>query len=58
MEKAVTALKATGTPANRDAFRQDINALRAFSVIAVVGYHVQIPGFAGGFGIGRFGSSH
>jgi peptidoglycan/LPS O-acetylase OafA/YrhL len=49
MEKAVTALKATGTSAKADAFRQDINALRAFSVIAVVGYHVQIPGFAGGF---------
>jgi len=32
-----------------DAFRQDINALRAFSVIAVVGYHIHIPGFAGGF---------
>src|SRR6267154_2600281 len=49
MEKAVAALKATGTPANRDAFRLDINALRAFSVVAVVGYHFQIPGFAGGF---------
>ena len=49
MEKAVAALNATGTPANRDAFRRDINALRAFSVIAVVGYHVQVPGFAGGF---------
>src|SRR5882757_3375426 len=49
MEKAVAALKATGTPANRDAFRLDINALRAFSVVAVVGYHFQISGFAGGF---------
>jgi peptidoglycan/LPS O-acetylase OafA/YrhL len=49
MEKAVAAVKATGTPTNRDAFRLDINALRAFSVIAVVGYHLQIPGFAGGF---------
>jgi peptidoglycan/LPS O-acetylase OafA/YrhL len=49
MEKAVTALKATGTSAKGDAFRRDINALRAFSVIAVVGYHVQVPGFAGGF---------
>ena len=27
----------------------DINALRALSVIAVVGFHFQIPGFAGGF---------
>lgn len=49
MEQAVAAAKATGAPANRDAFRRDINALRAFSVIAVVGYHLQIPGFAGGF---------
>ena len=32
-----------------DGFRLDINALRALSVIAVVGFHFQIPGFAGGF---------
>lgn len=31
------------------AFRQDINALRAWAVLAVVGYHFQIAGFAGGF---------
>ncbi|MFK4582890.1 acyltransferase family protein [Bradyrhizobium ottawaense] len=31
------------------AFRLDINALRAFSVLAVLGYHLKIPGFAGGF---------
>lgn len=31
------------------AFRLDINALRALSVLAVLGYHLQIPGFAGGF---------
>jgi peptidoglycan/LPS O-acetylase OafA/YrhL len=42
-------LKATGEHASGDAFRLDINALRALSVIAVVGYHFQIPGFAGGF---------
>lgn len=30
-------------------FRGDINALRALSVIAVLGYHLKIPGFAGGF---------
>ena len=35
--------------ASGDAFRLDINALRALSVVAVVGYHFQIPGFAGGF---------
>jgi len=49
MERAATVLKATGKPANGDAFRLDINALRAVSVVAVVGYHFQIPGFAGGF---------
>jgi peptidoglycan/LPS O-acetylase OafA/YrhL len=32
-----------------NSFRLDINALRALSVIAVVGYHFQISGFAGGF---------
>ena len=40
---------ATGGPASPDGFRQDINALRALSVIAVVGFHFQMPGFAGGF---------
>ncbi len=30
-------------------FRQDINALRAWAVIAVVGYHFNIAGFASGF---------
>lgn len=49
MERAAAVSKATGASAHRDAFRLDINALRAFSVIAVVGYHFQIPGFAGGF---------
>jgi peptidoglycan/LPS O-acetylase OafA/YrhL len=40
---------ATGEHASPDGFRLDINALRALSVIAVVGFHFQIPGFAGGF---------
>jgi peptidoglycan/LPS O-acetylase OafA/YrhL len=30
-------------------FRTDINALRAFAVISVIGYHFSVPGFAGGF---------
>ena len=30
-------------------FRPDINALRAFAVLAVVAYHYGVPGFAGGF---------
>ena len=30
-------------------FRLDISALRALSVVAVVGFHLKIPGFAGGF---------
>lgn len=34
--------------ARRD-FRLDINALRAASVLAVLGYHLHTPGFAGGF---------
>ena len=40
---------AAGKHASPDGFRLDINALRALSVIAVVGFHFQIPGFAGGF---------
>ncbi|HMM88194.1 acyltransferase family protein [Bradyrhizobium sp.] len=48
MEKA-GALQSTARHAGSDGFRLDINALRALSVIAVVGFHFQIPGFAGGF---------
>ena len=49
MEKAGAATGAAGKHASPDGFRLDINALRALSVIAVVGFHFQIPGFAGGF---------
>ena len=50
MEKTGAAPGAAGKHAcARDGFRLDINALRALSVIAVVGFHFQIPGFAGGF---------
>jgi peptidoglycan/LPS O-acetylase OafA/YrhL len=40
---------AASRPAIGDAFRFDVNALRALSVVAVVGFHFQIAGFAGGF---------
>jgi len=43
------AAGAAGKHASPDGFRLDINALRALSVVAVVGFHFQIPGFAGGF---------
>ena len=49
MENTGAPPTAAGTPAIGDAFRFDINALRALSVVAVVGFHFQIPGFAGGF---------
>jgi peptidoglycan/LPS O-acetylase OafA/YrhL len=49
MESTGAPPTAAGTPAIGDAFRLDINALRALSVVAVVGFHFQIPGFAGGF---------
>jgi peptidoglycan/LPS O-acetylase OafA/YrhL len=49
MGKTGTTSTAAGKPASDDAFRLDINALRALSVVAVVGFHFQIPGFAGGF---------
>ena len=49
MEKTGAAQGAAGKHAGPDGFRLDINALRALSVIAVVGFHFQIPGFAGGF---------
>src|ERR1700755_1283479 len=49
MEKTGALPTAAVKPASGDAFRLDINALRALSVVAVVGFHFQIPGFAGGF---------
>jgi peptidoglycan/LPS O-acetylase OafA/YrhL len=49
MEKTGAAKGAAGKHASPDGFRLDINALRALSVIAVVGFHFQIAGFAGGF---------
>jgi peptidoglycan/LPS O-acetylase OafA/YrhL len=49
MEKTGALPTAASTSAIGDAFRLDINALRALSVVAVVGFHFQIPGFAGGF---------
>ncbi|MEH2547979.1 peptidoglycan/LPS O-acetylase OafA/YrhL [Bradyrhizobium sp. AZCC 2262] len=49
MGKAGAVPGAAGKHASPDGFRLDINALRALSVIAVVGFHFQIPGFAGGF---------
>jgi peptidoglycan/LPS O-acetylase OafA/YrhL len=49
MGKAEAGPGVAGKHASPDGFRLDINALRALSVIAVVGFHFQIPGFAGGF---------
>ena len=49
MGKLGAVFNAANTHARGDAFRVDINALRALSVVAVVGYHLNIPGFAGGF---------
>jgi peptidoglycan/LPS O-acetylase OafA/YrhL len=49
MEKTGAAAGAAGRHAGSDGFRLDINALRALSVIAVVGFHFRIPGFSGGF---------
>lgn len=39
--------QATSTPANH--FRQDINGLRALAVVAVILYHFDVGGLAGGF---------
>lgn len=35
--------------ATASAFRTDIEGLRALAVLAVLGYHADVPGFAGGF---------
>src|SRR4030095_1699537 len=49
MEKTGAAPGAAGKHASPDGFRVDHDAPRALSVVAVVGFHFQIPGFAGGF---------
>jgi peptidoglycan/LPS O-acetylase OafA/YrhL len=49
MDGTAAAFASTGKHGSDDAFRIDINALRALSVVAVVGYHFRISGFAGGF---------
>src|SRR6185436_3530111 len=49
MQKTGAAPGAAGKHASPDGFRLDINALRALSVVAVLLYQIQIPGFAGGF---------
>ncbi|MET0674469.1 MAG: acyltransferase family protein [Bradyrhizobium sp.] len=49
MERTQEPTGATGRHAGAGGFRFDINALRALSVVAVVGFHFRIPGFAGGF---------
>ena len=49
MEMTRAVPTAAGKFARGNGFRLDINALRALSVVAVVGFHFQIPGFAGGF---------
>ena len=43
MEKTGAASGTAGKHVSPDGFRLDINALRALSVIAVVGFHFQIP---------------
>lgn len=49
MREVDASFEATSKNKSEGVFRLDINALRALSVIAVVGYHFQIAGFAGGF---------
>src|ERR1700738_3447123 len=49
MDGPAAAFTSTGKRGSDGAFRIDINALRALSVVAVVGYHFRIFGFAGGF---------
>lgn len=44
-----TAGVSTSQLASEGEFRLDVNALRALSVVAVVGYHYRIFGFSGGF---------
>jgi len=48
MHETAAVLRASAYESG-DSFRLDINALRAVSVVAVVGFHFQISGFAGGF---------
>lgn len=46
---ADTAEPASGGPPKDRRFRGDIDGLRAIAIVLVVGYHVLLPGFHGGF---------
>lgn len=48
MHKSKSSLSAASDNSRRD-FRQDINGLRAWAVVAVVLYHFGVPGIQGGF---------
>jgi len=49
MTTVAPPLTPTARSASETSFRQDINGLRAWAVVAVVLYHFDIPGFNGGF---------
>ena len=49
MDGTETAVTSTSKHGSGGAFRIDIKALSALSVLAVVGYHYRVFGFAGGF---------
>ena len=46
--EAAASQAAPAPPAARGHFRPDIEGLRAVAVLAVLAYHVRLPGFAGG----------
>jgi peptidoglycan/LPS O-acetylase OafA/YrhL len=47
--KAVMGISGSVASDSKRKFRQDINALRAWAVVAVVFYHFGVSGFSGGF---------
>lgn len=49
MHAAEPPLRGASGTTGPDAFRDDINGLRAWAVLAVVLFHFGVPGFAGGF---------
>ena len=46
---ASTAPPAADAASGSWRFRPDVEGLRAVAIVAVVGYHVGLPGFGGGF---------
>ncbi|MEU0496837.1 acyltransferase family protein [Mycobacterium sp. NPDC006124] len=48
-DPTASSIVAADRPPSREAYRRDIDALRAVAIVMVVAFHAGVPGFTGGF---------